>query len=162
MQVLIAVDSRYGATREIAEAIGHTLTDHGHAVEVRAAEEVPDDLGGPEAVIMGSGVYAGQWLRHARELLDRAADALSATPLWAFSSGPLSPDAALVPPPLMEERLAVFDPRDHVVFAGKLDHRQLLMGDKAVAQSLDADDGDYRDWDAVAAWAERVAAALEG
>lgn len=162
MQVLIAVDSRYGATREIAEAIGRTLAEHGHAIDVRAAEEVPDDLGGADAVVMGSGLYAGQWLRHARELLDRAAEALAGTPLWAFSSGPLSRDAELVPPAPMEERLAPFAPRDHAVFPGRLDHRQLLMGDKAVAQSLNADDGDYRDWDAIEAWAARVAEDLAG
>lgn len=53
-------------------------------------------------------------------------------------------------------------PRDHAVFPGRLDHRQLLMGDKAVAQSLNADDGDYRDWDAIEAWAARVAEDLAG
>lgn len=162
MHVLIAVDSRYGATREIAETIGRTLTDHDHTVDVRSVEEVPDDLDGAEAVVVGSAVYAGQWLRHAREFLDRAGPALAATDLWVFSSGPVDTGADLAPPPLMEEPLGRLRPRDHAVFRGKLDHHQLRLGDKAVAQSLRAEDGDYREWDAITAWAERVAAALDG
>lgn len=160
MRVLVSVASRYGATREIAEAIGRVLSDRGHDVDVVAAEDT-EDLGRYDAVVLGAGVYAGQWLRAGRELLDRAADDLAATRLWVFSSGPVGEGAELVGPPLMDEPLGRVGPEDHAVFGGKLDHHQLMLGDKAVAQSLHAVDGDYRDFEAVERWAASIASALE-
>jgi hypothetical protein len=49
---------------------------------------------------------------------------------------------------------------DHAVFGGKLIRSQLFLGDRAVAQSLGAPDGDYRDWAVIDAWAEKVATEL--
>jgi len=51
---------------------------------------------GFDAVVLGSAVYAGHWLKPARELVDRSRDALAARPVWLFSSGPIGdpPQAA--------------------------------------------------------------------
>ncbi len=58
MNILIAVASRYGSTREIADALAQELRDCGHAVTRRSVEEI-DAVEAYDAVIVGSAVYMG-------------------------------------------------------------------------------------------------------
>ena len=56
----------------------------------------PQEVGAVEefdAVVLGSAVYMGQWMRPARELAERSAAALAARPVWLFSSGPVGEPA---------------------------------------------------------------------
>jgi menaquinone-dependent protoporphyrinogen oxidase len=160
MRVLVTASGRYGSTQEIADVVGRILRGHGHDVDVVPAPEV-EDTAGYDAVVMGGAVYAGQWLRDGRQLIERIGDTLPSMPLWVFSSGPVGDDMDLVPPPLMHEVIDPLKPREHVVFAGKLERAQLFIGDKAIAQSLSAQDGDYRDWEAIGIWAEKVATEMD-
>ncbi len=48
--------------------------------------------------------------------------------------------------------------REHRVFAGRLDRHRLGFGERAVVAALHVADGDFRDGDAIDAWAERIAA----
>lgn len=160
MKVLVTASGRYGSTLEIAESIGRTLADHGHDVDVVPAPDV-EDVSDYEAVVMGGAIYAGQWLRDGRELIKRVGEQLTTTPLWVFSSGPVGDDMEAAPPPLMADVIDPLRPHDHAVFGGRLERHQLYIGDKAIAQSLGAEDGDYRDWDAITRWAERVASEID-
>ena len=65
MTVLVAAASKYGATAEIAEAIGRGLRETGVAADVRPVEQV-GDLSGYTEVVLGSAVYVGRWLEPAR------------------------------------------------------------------------------------------------
>lgn len=160
MRVLVTASGRYGSTQGIAEVIGRIIRGHGHRVDVVPAPEV-DDVADYDAVVMGGAVYAGQWLRDGRLLIERVGEALSTMPLWVFSSGPVGDDMELAPPPLMLEAIDLLSPREHAVFAGKLDRARLYLGDKAIAHSLSARDGDYRDWKAIGLWAEQIATELD-
>jgi menaquinone-dependent protoporphyrinogen oxidase len=112
-------------------------------------------------VVLGSAVYAGRWLKPARELVDRSRDALAARPVWLFSSGPVGD------PPKPEEDpvdvaaiVAATGAREHRVFAGRLVRRQLGFADKAIAVALRVPDGDFRDWAEIRRWSAGIAAAL--
>lgn len=159
MKVLVTASGRYGSTQQIAETIGEVLSEHGHDVDVIPAPEV-SDVSEYEAVVMGGAVYAGQWLRDGRELIKRVGESLVDKSLWLFSSGPVGEDMPASPPPLMGEVLDPLDGEDHAVFGGRLQRDQLYIGDKAIAQSLGAEDGDYRNWDEIKAWASSVAAQI--
>jgi menaquinone-dependent protoporphyrinogen oxidase len=121
------------------------------------------DLSGYDAFVLGSGVYLGQWLKAARELVGAHAAELAARPTWLFSSGPVgdplrpSEDSTVDVEEIVERSGA----REHRLFAGKLDKRRLGFRDRAVATALRAAEGDFRDWDEVDAWAARVAQALK-
>lgn len=160
MRILVTASGRYGSTQEIAEVIGRIIKGHGHDVDVVPAPEV-EDVAGYDAAVVGGAMYAGQWLRDGRQLIERVGDALVSMPLWVFSSGPVGEEMELAPPPLMDEVIDPLDPRDHAVFGGKLERAQLFIGDKAIAQSLSAEDGDYRDWEVIGLWAENVATELD-
>jgi menaquinone-dependent protoporphyrinogen oxidase len=160
MKVLVTAATKYGATGEIARAIGDVLAEHGLDTTVSPPEEV-GSIDGYDAVVLGSAVYAGHWLEPARELVDRSGDALAAMPVWLFSSGPVGD------PPKPEEDpvdvagvLAATKARDHRVFAGKLVRRQLSFGEKAIAVALRVPEGDFRDWTEIRGWAAGIADAL--
>src|SRR5690606_2089579 len=80
-RVLVAVASRYGATAEIGSEIGAVLADHGCQVTVADLETAPD-LAGHEVVVLGSALYAGHWLKPAREYVERNADQLRERQVW--------------------------------------------------------------------------------
>jgi menaquinone-dependent protoporphyrinogen oxidase len=50
--------------------------------------------------------------------------------------------------------------RAHEVFAGKLDRAALSHVERLMVRALRAPEGDFRDWDAIRAWAQGVAAQL--
>ena len=88
MRLLVATASKHGATNEIAIEIGRTLTDHGVETEVLDVEDV-SALDSFDAVILGSAVYIGQWLKPATTFAETHTDELRARPTWLFSSGPI-------------------------------------------------------------------------
>jgi len=160
MRILIAVASRHGGTRGIAEAIGQELRTAGHSVTVEHAGGAMS-VEGYDAALVGSAVYMGAWLPAARQFVERHAAALTAMPVWLFSSGPLGDDPQPGPPlahldALMQETGA----REHRIFVGKLDKGEIGFGERVVAQAVKAPEGDFRDWAAIRAWADQIAAAL--
>lgn len=162
MMVLVAGASKYGSTTEVAEAIGEELRAQALDVEVRAPDDVPS-LEGFDAFVIGSGVYAGQWLEPAKRLIERHGHELAARPVWLFSVGPLGdpPEPGGEPvdaQPLMEATSA----REHRIFAGRLDRGRLNVFEKAIVIALRAPEGDFRDWDAIRAWSRGIAEALQG
>ena len=88
MNILVSVASKHGSTAEIGSAIAATLREEGHDVEVLAPLAVRD-VTRYDAVILGSGVYAGRWIGSAKEFAEKNAEALRARPVWLLSSGPL-------------------------------------------------------------------------
>jgi menaquinone-dependent protoporphyrinogen oxidase len=162
MKVLVTAASKYGATAEIAQAVGDVLAKRGLEVIVLPIEEVTsiDDY---PAIILGSAVYAGHWLKPAREFVDRNEAGLASRTVWLFSSGPVGdppkPDEEPVEAaPLVKVMKAL----DHRVFAGKLDKKNLNFGEKAIVMALRAPEGDFRNWDDIQVWASAIADQLEG
>lgn len=73
VRVLLAVATRHGATREIAEQVALAMTSALNEADVRADVDVLDvahvtAVTGYDAVVLGSAVYIGHWLEAARHL----------------------------------------------------------------------------------------------
>lgn len=160
-RILVSAGSKHGATAEIAEHIGETLRARGLEVTVARPDEI-ESVDGYQAVVLGSGVYAGHWLGDAKDLADRVASSDPSPQAWLFSSGPLGD-----PPKPEEDPVDVAaivestSARDHRVFAGKIDKSQLGFGERAIMVAVRAPEGDFRDWDAIEAWGNEIADALE-
>jgi menaquinone-dependent protoporphyrinogen oxidase len=161
MKVLVSGASKYGSTAEVAAAIGEELQAQGVDAEVRAPTDV-DTLDNFDAAVLGSGVYAGHWLEPAKTVIERHGEALRGRPVWLFSVGPVGE-----PPKPDEEPVDVARPldatkaREHRIFAGRLDRSRLSFVENAIVIALRAPEGDFRDWDAIRAWARDIAKALE-
>ena len=160
MRVLVTVASRHGGTQEIGAVVADVLREAGHDVD----EVEPGDVAliDPyEAVVLGSAVYNGRWLPEARELAQRAATSLSHRPVWLFSSGLATLPASAANSPIemrdLTERIAA---RGHRKFAGRLDRSVLSFAERTIIAAARGRDGDYRDLDAVRAWAVEIAAEL--
>jgi menaquinone-dependent protoporphyrinogen oxidase len=164
--VLVTYASKYGATGEIAERIGEVLRKAGVSSEVKPVDQV-SELKPYGAVILGSAVYAGQWLKEAAAFLTNNEQALAQRPVWIFSSGPTGegdPEELIkgwrFPEGLqpMAERI---QPRDIAFFSGELDVQKLNLAEKLIVKAMKAPMGDYRDWEAIESWAEDIAERLK-
>ncbi len=160
MKILVSAASRHGATDDIARAIAEALSSEGIDAEVRRPEEVAS-VAGYDAIILGSGVYAGRWLGPVKQLIERESAALSTKPVWLFSSGPLGdplkPDRDPEDVELMLKRTHAVG---HRTFAGKIDKRQLGIAEKTIFAVVRAPEGDFRPWPAIAEWASEIAGAM--
>jgi menaquinone-dependent protoporphyrinogen oxidase len=160
MRVLVTAATKYGATAEIAAAIAEVLDEHGLEATMLSPEEVKG-VDGYDAVVIGSAVYAGHWLKPARELVERHATTLAGRPVWLFSSGPVGD-----PPKPEEDPVDVADlvdltnAREHRVLAGKLVRKQLSFPERAIVSALRVPEGDFRDWTEIRQWAAGVAEAV--
>ena len=88
MKVLVTAASRHGSTAEIANMIAGILRTSDIEAEVLPPDAVTS-VRDYDAVILGSAVYADQWLEPARAFVARHADDLETRPVFLFSSGPL-------------------------------------------------------------------------
>lgn len=160
-RVLVSAASKHGSTAEIATRIGQAISARGLEVTVAAPEDAPDPSQF-DAVILGSGVYAGHWLGEAKEFVDRIASATTTPRVWLFSSGPIGdPPKPDEDPVDVESAMETTGAREHRLFAGKLDKGKLGFGEKAIVTALRAPEGDFRDWTAIDAWADEIADSMQ-
>ena len=162
MTILVTYASKHGSTEEIAERIAATLRRSGIDTDLQPVDIVRD-IEPYTAVVLGSAIYYGSWLKEAREFVHRYETALAARPVWLFASGPLGvevKDAEPQPKEFAEFQQSV-KPRDPRVFFGALDHSQLSFMERMVIKGVRAPEGDFRDWDVIDEWAESIAHALQ-
>jgi menaquinone-dependent protoporphyrinogen oxidase len=163
--VLVTYASKSGSTAEIANKIAEVLRSKGENVSVQPAENVTD-LNPYNAVVLGSAVYVGHWMKEAVEFLEKHEAALSTRPVWIFSSGPTGqgdPVERMHGWRFPEAQQALADrikPRDIVLFHGQIETHNLNFGEKLMIRALGAPTGDFRDWATITAWAEGIAQAL--
>ena len=165
-KVLVVYASKYGATEQIAERIGLRLKKAGLDVDIRPVKAVKDPSA-YGALLLGSGVYAGFWLKPAADFLKEQEAALSKMPVWLFSSGPTGegdPSEMMngyTLPDNLKEVAERINPKGVAFFHGVIDMDKLKFAEKLVIRALKAPLGDFRDWDMIHAWADGVASALK-
>ena len=161
MNVLVAVASRHGATLGIGERIAETLRANGMQAEVRRVEDVRR-VEGFDAVVLGSAIYAGHWLRRARVFVDAFEADLTSRPLWLFSSGPVGdPLRPAESPNDVARYVKRLGPRGHRLFGGRIDPEKLGLTEKALVALVRAPAGDYRPWPEISSWADSIATELQ-
>lgn len=161
MKILVTAASKHNSTAEIAEAIGDELRQAGLNVDVFEAKQAPAPTG-YDAVVVGSAVYAGSWMGDARGYVDAQQAELARMPVWLFSSGPLGAEdpQPQEPPAQLDDLLQKTRARGHEIFVGSLDKNDLGLAEKLIVKAVKAPYGDFRDWEAIRAWARAIAAEL--
>ena len=161
MRVLVTTGSKHGSTAEIGHAIADVLSGEGIETSILVPEDVIS-LDGYHAVVLGSAVYAGHWMKSMRELVDRLSAGLAERHVWLFSSGPIGdppqPDEDPVDVATIMEATGA---RRHFVFAGKIDRKTLNFGERAIVSALKVAEGDFRDWDEIRDTALSIAEELK-
>jgi menaquinone-dependent protoporphyrinogen oxidase len=159
MKVLVTAASRHGSTSDIASAIVRTLHQSGFEAVQLDPSEVHDVMD-YDAIVLGSAVYAGRWMRVATDLVARCRPQLAGRPVWLFSSGPVGAPANPAEGPDVSKLMEQTGALGHRVFAGKLDKADLGRLERTMVRAVRAPDGDYRDWDEISEWAARIADTL--
>ena len=173
MRILVAYASRHGATQGIAERITEVLTASGHDAEARPVKDVAD-LARYDAYVIGSAVYMFHWLKDMTRFLRRNGPLLADRPLWLFSSGPLGTEMTdakgrdVLEVSAAKEAVeleAAIHPRGHVMFSGAYFRgKPVGLAERFVEKMPAARDamqeGDFRDWQAIEAWAADIAREL--
>jgi len=161
-RILVAYATKHGATGEIAEKIGQVLRQSGMSVDVLPARDV-SDVAAYKAVVLGSALYIGRWLKDAAKSLEANEKALAERQVWLFSSGPTEEgdpvqllEGKLVPEALQPivDRIR---PRDVTVFHGYNNADKMSGFEKWMIKRVKAPMGDFRDWEAIASWAAGIA-----
>ena len=161
MRVLVTVASRHGGTREIGAVVADGLWRAGHDVDQLEPDEVTT-VTPYDAVVLGSAVYAGRLGVTLRDLIDRQAGQLRERQVWVFWSGPVGHPAvpASVPDELdsIVRRTGAHPPQ---VFGGRLVPGSLNLSERALAALVEAEYGDFRDFDLVRRWTSSIVDALK-
>ncbi len=157
LRVLVAYATKHGSAAEISAAIVEVLREAGLDAEATPAAEVRS-LRHFDAVVLGSGLYSATWLREANRFVRVHRKALAKLPVWLFSSGPLdrSADFDDIPmTPHVAEVVGDLSFRGHRTFGGRLvpEAPEVAAGIIATHRT-----GDFRDFDAIRAWAREIAA----
>jgi menaquinone-dependent protoporphyrinogen oxidase len=165
-RVLVVYATKHGATAEIAEKIGQVLRQAGLPADVLPVKRVSDPT--PyKAIVLGSAVYIGRWRKEAVKFLQANEKALAERQVWLFSSGPTGEgDPARLTegwrfPGELQPVADRIRPRDIAVFHGALDVSKLNFIEEWMLKNAKAPLGDFRDWEAITAWATSVADALK-
>lgn len=157
MRILVTAATKHGATLGIAEAIADRLTSAGFTVDCRLVAEVAS-IADYDAVVIGSGVYVGHWLDGAKRLVEREAPRFATRPVWLFSSGPLGDSDKPVGDPVdLPATRATTHAIDHRVFSGRIALDELGLAEKVIFRVVRSPQGDFRDWEEIAAWADEIA-----
>ena len=154
--VLVAYATKYGSTREVAEAVAGALRERRLDVDVRSARDVKD-VDGYRAVVLGGALYFFHWRGDAHHFLRRHRAALAGVPVAVFAMGPINDKAEEFTGAReqLDRALAKhgwLSPVSVGVFGGRLDPAGLRFPDNNPAFKR-MDLSDVRDWDAVKAWA---------
>ena len=160
--VHVITATRHGSTAEIGEKIARRLREHGLVAVTEDAEHAV--LAPGEPIVLGSPIYMGKWLKSARAIADQLAAEPAGRPVWVFTVGPLGdpPQPADAGPEGRVAAFAVERARSRPVFRGKLDRAALSRHERLAVRAVKAPDGDFREWDCIDAWADEIAAALDG
>jgi menaquinone-dependent protoporphyrinogen oxidase len=167
MNVLVAYASRHGATAGIAERLAARIAAAGTTVAVRRVDTI-EDLGGFDAVVLGSPVYEQSWPPEASRFVADHTTELAARPLWLFSVGSFGDDGRLTGPLARKEprdigaTLATLRPREYRIFRGVIQKHQWPFWSRLLFHLFGGRFGDHRDWPAIEAWGEEIGRTLAG
>jgi len=172
MVVLVAYATDHGSTRGVADRIAGRLQLRGVGAEARAVADVLE-VSRYEAVVLGSAIHGGKWLPAARQFADRNAALLRERPVWLFSVSTVGDEESMFPPrvanrlrawrketPEVAEMRRRLHPREHRNFAGAIAPSHWPATGRAFFRATGGRYGDHRNWPAIDAWADLIAARL--
>jgi len=158
-KVLVTYASKYGSTGGVADAIGKELCSKDVTTDMALISNV-GNIGSYQGVVIGSPIYMGKWMAEAVDFVKKNKDTLRQMPVAYFLV------CMTLARPTEENRAKVLSYMDPILkavpeikpvgigtFAGALDYNNLSWLNKKILKSKGTPEGDFRDWNAIRAWA---------
>jgi len=158
-KVLVTYASKYGSTGGVADAIGKELCTRDVAADTVLIKNA-GNLSSYQGVVIGSAIYMGKWMPEAVDFVEKNKDILRQVPVAYFLV------CMTLSQPTEENRTKVLSYMDPLLkavpeikpigigtFAGALDYKNLSWLNKKILKSKGSPEGDFRDWNAIRAWA---------
>jgi menaquinone-dependent protoporphyrinogen oxidase len=157
--VLVTYASKYGSTGGVADAIGKELFAKGVNADVVLIKNA-SNVRSYQGVVIGSAIYRGNWMSEAIDFVNENQDILCQMPVAYFlvcmtMSRPTEKNRAQVLSYMDDILKAVpkIQPVGIGTFAGALNYSNLSWLNKKILKSKGSPEGDFRDWNAIRAWA---------
>ena len=169
-KILLAYATKHGATSSIAAKIADVLCAEGFQVDLKLARKVKD-VAEYDAVIVGSPIYIGQWLRGAKQFLNRYEDELAGKNVAAFITCTYLQDDNDTPErrahaqelyidPIFEN-LPDIQPISFGILSGEFLYKELYPVESFLMKLAKFSEGDFRNEDKISAWALELSALLQ-
>lgn len=167
-RILVTYASRYGSTGEVAEAIGKVLCGGSRSfVDVCLVKNVTE-VSHYQAVVVGSAIQGGEWLPEALEFIEVHRETLSRVPVAYFlcckrlrDDTPETHREAIGYMDGVQAHVPEIKPVQVGLFAGKIDPSTMPPFVRLLIALSGSPTGDWRDWDAIRAWASSLRPVLQ-
>lgn len=172
MTVLVAFATSGGSTRGVAERIAARLRHHAKPAEARSVTGALE-VARYDAVVLGSAVHGGKWLPEAAQFAAENVALLRQRPVWLFSVSTVGDRESMFPagvanrlramrkqPPEITALRLTVAARAHRNFAGAIAKSDWPATGRAFFRAMGGHYGDHRNWPAIDAWADAIAAEL--
>jgi len=164
VRILVAYATRNGSTAEIAEAIGKELEKAGPAVTVAEISTIRS-LEGYTAVVIGGPLYMGRMDGPVIKFVKKFLVELAYVPVAVFAVGLApkdpKPEAVGMAMVALAKATEPLTPVSSILFAGRLDPARLGFFMRKFMEMAKIPYGDFRNWDAIAAWARELPEKLQ-
>ncbi len=158
-RILVTYATRKNSTAEVAQSIAETLHAAGQTVDLYPVKAV-HDVSHYDAVVIGSAIRFGRWLPEAVNFVSTNRESLSRVPVSYFTvcitlSDDSDENRATVQAYLDPVR-SILKPVREGWFAGRLDYSRIDWWQRRLGKAIRMPEGDFRNWDAIRAWATSV------
>lgn len=166
IKILVGYASCCGSTGGIAEAIGRQLCAAGARVDVKLLTDV-DDPSVYDGLVVGSAIHGGEWLPEAVKFVAKHEKLMAQKKVAYFVSC-----LALSKITAHNQKIAeayvhsivpkapAVQPLAQTAFAGAVFFEKMPKKYVPVMKLIAKKDGDYRNWEAIRAWADGLAPAM--
>ncbi len=171
-KILVTYASRTGSTGGVADKVKQVLCDSNAMVDTCLIENVKN-LDSYHAVIIGSAIQRSKWLPEAvdfvktnRKILTQVPVAYFLTCLTLYFTGEKFQNKARAYLNPLLETVPEIKPVDIGLFAGVLDYEKLSFIEELVMKrkmkKKGIPEGDFRDWNEIESWSERLCLKMIG
>lgn len=166
-RILVAYESQYGSTAEVADDIGRTLGDAGNDVDVRHVGDV-DSVAGYDLVVVGAAIQYDNWMPGAADFVRTHRGQLATTPVAFFFTclalsepGESATQSANSYERKIRSVAPELDPLGVGRFAGVLDYSRMTPVtciSRILLTLRGAEAGDHHDWGQIRSWTKNLTA----
>lgn len=158
-RILVTYATRAGSTVGIVDAIAVMLRRRGFLVTIKPIKENPGVIA-YQAVIIGSAIRQGSWLPEAIHFVKANQAALRRVRVALFTVHMLNrgddEQSRLNREAYLDALRPLVLPVANVFFPGRIDLSGLSFIDRLMVRAVKSPVGDFRDWDKVRGWAQKL------